>query len=215
LPDLHSTTTSEFPDLSHMVACHDCDALFETRELQEGESVVCPHCAAKLHTHRPNSVHRSAALAVSAAALFLVANFFPFIELKAGGQGTRIVLAQSVSELQAHGSPWLAAAVAVFILAAPAIALGGMLYILLPLLQGRLLPGAIRVCRWVYGTDPWNMIEVFLIGVLVSLLKLGDIATVKLGVAFWAFGGLIVCLTASLSAIDRRDLWARLEALEK
>lgn len=147
--------------------------------------------------------------------LFFVANFFPFIELKAGGQGTQIVLAQSVSELQAHGSPWLAAAVAVFILGAPAIALGGMLYVLLPLLAGRLLPGAIGVCRWVYGVDPWNMIEVFLISVLVSLLKLGDIATVKLGVAFWAFAGLIVCLTASLSVIDRRDLWERLEAIRK
>ncbi len=198
-----------------MVACHDCDAIFQTRKLRPRESVVCPHCAAKLHTFRPNSVHRSAALAVSAAMLFFVANFFPFIELKAGGQGTRIVLAQSVSELQAHGSPWLAAAVAVFILGAPAIALGGMLYVLLPLLAGRLLPGAIRVCRWVYGVDPWNMIEVFLISVLVSLLKLGDIATVKLGVAFWAFVGLIVCLTASLSVIDRRDLWERLEAIRK
>ena len=79
------------------------------------------------------------------------------------------------------------------------------------LIRGRRLPGAIRVCRWVYGTDTWNMIEVFLLGVLVSLLKLGDIATVTLGVSFWAFAGLIICLAASVSSIDRRDLWDRLE----
>lgn len=194
-----------------LVACHDCDALFQTRELQQGESVVCPHCAAKLHTHRPNAVHRAAAFGVSAASFFLVANIFPFIELKAGGQVSRIVLAQSVSALGSHGSPWLAAAVAIFILGAPLLMITGMLYLLLPLLRGRRLPGAIRVCRWVYGTDTWNMIEVFLLGVLVSLLKLGDIATVTLGVSFWAFAGLIVCLAASVSAIDRRDLWERLE----
>ncbi|MES2569653.1 MAG: paraquat-inducible protein A [Verrucomicrobiota bacterium] len=196
------------------IACHDCDALFEMRELEEGESLVCPHCGAKLLSFRHNSVHRSAALAVSAASLFFVANFFPFIELKAGGQSTRIVLAQSVSELYEHGSPWLAAIVAVFILAAPAVTLGGMLYVLLPLLGERRLPGAAVVCRWVYGTDPWNMIEVFLLGVLVSLLKLTDIATVRLGISFWAFAGLIICLTASLAAIDRRELWERLEALK-
>ena len=102
-----------------LLACHDCDALFQTRELQPGESVVCPHCAAKLHAHRPNAVHRAAALGVSAASFFLVANIFPFIELKVGGRVSRIVLAQSVSALEAHGSPWLAAAVAVFILGAP------------------------------------------------------------------------------------------------
>lgn len=195
-----------------LLACHDCDALFRTRELEPGESVVCPHCAAKLHTHLPNSVHRAAALAVSAGTFFFVANVFPFIELKAGGQVSRIVLAQSVSALEAHGSPWLAAAVAVFILGAPALMIGGMLYLLMPLIHGRRLPGAIRVCRWVYGTDTWNMIEVFLIGVLVSLLKLGDIATVTLGVSFWAFTGLIVCLTASVAAIDKHELWNRLEA---
>lgn len=194
-----------------LMACHDCDALFQTRTLRPRESVVCPHCAAKLHTYRPNAVHRAAAYAVSAAALFLVANIFPFIELKAAGQVSRIVLAQSVSALASHGTPWLGAAVGVFILGAPLLMIGGMLYLLLPLLGGRRLPGAIRVCRWVYGTDTWNMIEVFLIGVLVSLLKLGDIATVTLGVSFWAFAGLIVCLTASVSAIDRRDLWDRLE----
>ncbi len=200
------------PSDTPLIACHDCDSLFESHPLTPGQSAVCPHCGCRLHRHRANSVQRAAALALSAASLFLVANFFPFIELKAGGEGTRIVLAQSVSELQAHGSPWLAAAVAVFILGAPTVALGGMLYVLLPLLRGQVLPGAIHVCRWVYGADPWNMIEVFLIAVLVSLLKLGDIATVTLGVAFWAFGGLIVCLTASLSSIDRHELWERLEA---
>ncbi len=194
-----------------LLACHDCDALYRTRPLQAGESVVCPHCAARLHVHKPNAVHRAAALAMSAATFFMVANVFPFIELQAGGQISRIVLAQSVSALEAHGSPGLAAAVAVFILGAPLMMIGGMLYLLLPLLRERRLPGAIRVCRWVYGTDTWNMIEVFLLGTLVSLMKLGDIATVTLGISFWAFAGLIVCLAASVSAIDRRDLWDRLE----
>ncbi|MDB6153356.1 MAG: paraquat-inducible protein [Chthoniobacteraceae bacterium] len=204
---------AESAHASRIIACHDCDTLFEMPDLAVGQSVICPHCAARLQTFRPNSLHRSAALAVSAASFFFVANFFPFIELKAGGQSTRIILAQSVSALQAHGSPWLALAVAVFILGAPTISICGILYVLLPLLRGRTLPGAIHVCRWVYGSDPWNMIEVFLLGVLVSLMKLGDIATVTLGISFWGFAGLIICLTASLAAIDRHELWHRLETL--
>ena len=126
-----------------LIACHDCDALFETRESASGEASSARIAPAKLHAHRPNGVHRAAALAVSAASFFLVANIFPFIELKAGGQVSRIVLAQSVSALETHGSPGLAAAVAVFILAAPTVMIGGMLYLLLPLLRGRRLPGAL------------------------------------------------------------------------
>ena len=58
------------------------------------------------------------------------------------------------------------------------------------------------------------MIEVFLLGALVSLLKLGKLATLTLGTSFWAFIALIVCLTAALASIHPRELWARLEMPE-
>ena len=58
------------------------------------------------------------------------------------------------------------------------------------------------------------MVEVFLLGVVVSLLKLGKLATLTLGTSFWAFVGLIVCLAAALSAIDHRELWVKLEAAQ-
>jgi paraquat-inducible protein A len=67
------------------------------------------------------------------------------------------------------------------------------------------------LCRWIYTMRRWNMIEVFLLGALVSLLKLGKLATLTLGPSFWAFVGLIVCLAAAVTAIDHRELWARLE----
>ena len=52
------------------------------------------------------------------------------------------------------------------------------------------------------------MVEVFLLGVLVSLLKLGSLATLTLGTSFWAFVGVIVCLTAALATLDQREFWA-------
>ena len=55
------------------------------------------------------------------------------------------------------------------------------------------------------------MVEVYLLGVLVSLLKLGSLARLTLGTSFWAFVGLIICLTAALACIDHRELWARLD----
>ncbi|MBA3652114.1 MAG: paraquat-inducible protein A, partial [Chthoniobacterales bacterium] len=60
----------------------------------------------------------------------------------------------------------------------------------------------------------WNMAEVFLVGVLVSLLKLGKLASLTVGISFWAFIALIFCLTAALASIHPRELWARLEAAE-
>ena len=193
------------------VACHDCDALFSAPELQEGERVLCPRCGANLFTRRYNTVQRTTALTLASAVLFVVANLFPFLTLKADYRESDMVLAQSVSGLENTGFPPLASAVAIFILVSPTVVICGLLYLMLPLLFDRRLPGAIVLCRCVHEARHWNMLEVYLLGVLVSMLKLGSLAKLTLGTSFWAFVGLIICLTAALSAIDFRELWNRLE----
>ncbi|MDQ6626008.1 MAG: paraquat-inducible protein A [Verrucomicrobiota bacterium] len=156
-------------------------------------------------------MHRTAALAFAAALLFLVSNFFPFMTLRAGLRENEMMLWQSASGLEQEGYPYLAGAVSVFILGAPILLIGGLLYLILPLLAGRRLPGAFPFCRAVLAARRWNMLEVFLLGALVSLLKLGKLAELTLGSGFWTFVALIICLTAALASIHPRELWARLE----
>ncbi len=45
----------------------------------------------------------------------------------------------------------------------------------------------------------------------VHLVKLGTMAEIKLGIAFWAFCGLVVVNIWAATAIDRHCLWQRLE----
>ena len=196
---------------SQWIACHDCDALVETPELHPGEKAVCPRCLALLFSFEHNALHRTAAFALAAAFLFVVSNIFPFLTLRAGFRESQMHLWQSVSGLGAQGYPYLAGAVAIFILAAPALVITGLLYLVLPLLKQRRLPGAIVLGRWTHRARRWNMAEVFLVGVLVSLMKLGKLATLTLGTSFWAYVGLIICLTAAIASIHPRELWLRLE----
>ncbi len=199
---------------SKHIACPDCDAVYDAPTLKEGEQVLCAQCRASLFHYHRNSLHRAAALTIAAAFLFLVANCFPFMTLRAGYRESQMLLSQSVSGLEEQDSPFLGVAVGIFTLAAPTLVIGGLAYLLLGLIAGRRLPGAIPLCRWVYRARRWNMTEVFLLGALVSLLKLGKLATLTLGISFWAFVGLIICLTAALSSIDYRELWTRLEEIE-
>lgn len=195
----------------HELVCPECDILLELPPLQEGEKALCPRCVSQLMSHGRNSVHRTAALALAAGLLFVVANCFPFMTLRAGFRSSEMLLWESASGMQKTGYPYLAFGVSLFILAAPALLSGGLLYLLLPLLRNRRLPGAIPLCRWVLAARRWNMIEVFLLGALVSLLKLGKMAELTLGHSFWAFVALIICLTAALASIHPREIWTRLE----
>ena len=194
-----------------LLACPDCDALFTAPKLRERERSVCPQCGADLLSLRPNAVPQATALAISAGFFFVLANLFPFLSLQADYRASDMRLAGTVTSLENQGEPVLAAMVGMFTIGAPALLIGALLYVLLPMLRGRRLPGAVLVCRAIHEARRWNMIEVFLLGVIVSLLKLGSLAKLTLGISFWAFVGLIVCLAAAVTAMDRRELWARLE----
>ncbi len=195
------------------LACHDCDALFSAPVMKEGERVICPRCGANLFINRPDSLQRSAAYVVASAVLFFAANIFPFMTLKQEYRSNQMVLFQSVTGLihQKDYAP-LAILVAIFTLIAPTLLILGLLYLLLPLMRRRRLPGAVALCRLVSTARRWQMLDVYLLGVLVSLLKLGKLATLTLGTSFWAFAALIICLSLALGSIDLRELWARIEA---
>ena len=199
------------------MACHDCDALYSAPIVLEGHRVFCERCGATLYSRRRNSIARATAFALAAAVFFVVANLFPFMTLKADYRESFMVLAQSVSGLELEGYAYsvLAAAVGVFTLGAPTLIIGGLLYLLIPLRAGYRLPWAAPLCRSVMEARRWNMVEVYLLGVLVSLLKLGKLATLTLGTSFWAYLGLIVSLAMAVNSIDFRELWARLETTKR
>jgi paraquat-inducible protein A len=200
--------------LSSFLCCPDCDTLLSTPLVGEHERVCCPRCRANLFERRPNFVHRASALVLAAAFFFVLANAFPFLILRADYRESYMQLAGCVSGLAEQGFPILAATVGIFTLVAPTLLIGILLYILVPLLRERRLPWALPLCRTLHEARRWNMVEVFLLGVLVSLLKLGNLATLILGTSFWAFVGLIVCLIGALAAINDAELWERLEAAQ-
>ncbi len=198
-------------DFDRYVACQDCDALFTALKVGEGERVLCPRCGANLFTRHYNTVQRTSALVLAAAVLYVAANLFPFLTLSADYRESDMLLIQSVTGLEGTGYPPLASAVAIFVFVSPVVIICGLLYLLLPLLAGKRLSGSTALCRLVYEARHWNMVEVYLLGVLVSLLKLGSLAQLKLGISFYAYVGFIVCLTAAVATTDYRELWDHLE----
>ena len=148
---------------------------------------------------------------LSAAICFLLANSLTFISLRANLQESEMLLWESVPGLANEGYPYLAFAVAIFILGAPAIIIGGFLHLLLPLMANRRWRGSGPLFRWIHHARRWNMVEVFLLATLVSLVRLQRMASITFGAAFWSFAALVVCLAAAVTTIDYRELWERLE----
>lgn len=192
-------------------ACHFCDALHLAEPLPEGTAARCKCCGAVLYQNRPASLVRATAFSVTSLILMVVVNSFPFLTMDAASIRSTLNVTSAASALFHQGSPILAMTLVLFTILAPVSMAVGMLYVCAPLMFGRILPGAFVVARWLNKVEQWNMIEVFLLGVLVSLLKLAKVADVHFGMGFGAFALLMISMAAAVASIDRDELWDRLE----
>lgn len=66
---------------------------------------------------------------------------------------------------------------------------------------------ALKSLSW---AKPWLMVDVFLIGVLVSLIKIAALADVSMGLSFWAFCIYAMLVVKTISLVDFDWLWERL-----
>ena len=193
-----------------LIACHDCDLLIRKQPLRYGESATCVRCGALLYRRRQNSLERTLTFALSALILFVLANVLPFLTFKIQGRVQESVLATGVKELYLQGMWELAAVVLAVSIVIPLIKILGWLYLLLPLkFNSRPWKGA-SVLRVVETLHPWAMVDVYMLGVLVAIVKLTDIATLVPGVALFSFAALIVIMAASGAALDPEEIWERL-----
>jgi paraquat-inducible protein A len=199
--------------MASFIACHECDLLQREIALPLGGSALCRRCGGVLYRSIPDGFDRTLAYMLAAAVLFVVANAFPIVALEA--QGTRIstTLFGSVRTLHDQDMTSVAALVFVTTILMPALEIGAMLYMLLPLKLGRVPKELPVMFRLVQTVRPWGMVEVFMLGTLVSLAKLAHIAHVVPGVAIWSFAALMFLLAAAAASFDSHDLWARVDAL--
>lgn len=203
------------PGGPHFSVCHFCDTLHEAEPLPEGRAARCRCCGAVLYQNRPASLARVTAFSTSALIMMVVVNRFPFLTMDAAGIRTSLDLFSASKELIVQNSPLLGIALALFTIVTPLSLASGLIYVCAPLMVGKIAPGAVHVAKWLNRSEPWNMIEVFLLGVLVSLLKLDQLAEVHFGMGFWAFGAVMLCMAAAVSGIDRDELWDRLEVAKR
>lgn len=193
-----------------MQACPECDALQRPVPLQSGGMARCWRCGAVLYRRRRHGQDATLALTLAAAVLFGLANGFPLVGLDLQGQTRDTSLWGAVATLWDQDMALLAALVFATTLALPAFDLAAMLWLLLPLALGRRPIAGALVLRGLLAIRPWGMVEVFMLGVLVALVKLAHLATVVPGVALWSFGAVIVLMAAAAASFDADLAWARL-----
>jgi len=193
----------EVPD---SIVCEGCDAVCRRVPLRRREISHCERCGTELDRHAGGQSARVLPLTVASLILFAIANLFPIVQIELQGLTSQTTLAGAVVALSVEGMSPVALLVLATTILFPLLQLCILFYVLVPLHYERRPAGFAVLVRLLQSLRPWGMVEVFLLGVLVAIIKLGSIAQVIAGPALWAFVGLTVLLTAILS-FNPRTFW--------
>ena len=199
--------------MNALIACHECDLIHRVKPLPIKGVANCTRCGSVLYRHKSNSIDRTLALSLAGLILFVLANAFPFLALKMESQIHQTNLITGIKVLYSQGMQPLAILVLLTTILAPLAQLLGMLYVLLPLRHDRVPPKFAPVFRFMLSLETWSMMEVFMLGILVSVVKLAKMAQIVPGVAIFSFFALIVVLTAATVSLDPHEMWHRWEKL--
>ncbi|MBI1731214.1 MAG: paraquat-inducible protein A [Gammaproteobacteria bacterium] len=190
-----------------MIACHDCDHLHRYEPIPAGARADCRYCGALLYRHVPESLNQAIALYLSALVLFFIANCFPFLSLKLSGRIVENLLLSGGWALYQYGMGEVGALIFFTSIAFPFLVIAGMLYLLIPIRFGLVPPGVGMVYRLVHAVSPWSLVGVFMLGVLIAIVKLQDLATVITGTSLYAVGALMLAYAAARASFEPRTFW--------
>jgi len=196
-----------------LIACPSCDLLFDVSGMRHGEKATCSRCGNFLTRVRDDAFLKLQSYAIAGLVFLAIGCAFPFLSFKSSGLESIMTLPQTVQQLYDQGRPDLAFLVAGFIIIVPAAVLALLLLLSTCILKQKFYGWMIPITRLVFHMQAWAMVEVFFIGVLVSLVKIGHMATVVIGISFWGYGAFALCFIASVANLDRYQYWNELDRL--
>lgn len=196
-------------DRAELLACPECDLLQSDSAFPRPRKALCARCGALLYQRHDHGLERTRALTVAALVLFTVANVFPIVSLELQGEHTDATLYGAVGVLWSQNMQLVALLVAFTAIAMPLLEMLALAWLLFPLRYGHKAPYFGDVYAGLQFAQRWGMVEVFVLGSIVSYVKLDHVAEVQAGIALWAFVALMLVMATIESNFDPRDVWAQ------
>ncbi|MFW9606449.1 MAG: paraquat-inducible protein A [Pseudomonas sp.] len=197
--------------LKHLIACPECDLLMEKVHLSTKHRASCPRCGYELFVSRTAMKQRSFALAITALVLFFPANFLPIMQLSLLGVKAEDTIWSAVVSLYTSDMKLVALFVFLFSVLIPFLKLIAQAIVLICIFYKKSLNIGRFFYRGYQVFREWGMLEVYLFGIIVSIVKLIDMADVKVGIGMFCFVGLLLSQLWLDVTMSEHQIWDDLD----
>ena len=186
-----------------VIACKGCGLESSVPILESNQTAYCSRCGHKLTTLKHKWVDKVLALGLSGLVLLILSLFFNFLSFSTNGLNASISLISEVETLIEQGYVGLAGIILFACLLLPAGVLLLLSAWMIMIKFGIGLRATKAQISLGYNFIVWCMPEVFMVGVLVSMVKMTDMADIAFGIGFFFYIGFMVLYILTLLYLDR------------
>jgi paraquat-inducible protein A len=200
---------SQTIQLPNTIACRVCGQAHLEVTIPPGMVAKCCRCGSVIERRSVESLHRTAALSLSALILFVPANVFPILHMEMYGATTDNTVWQGVQSLYREGEGIIALIVLLASIVIPLLKLIGLFFLVttVHVKWKRLRRVRTRLYQFIEAIGRWAMLDVFVLALLVSVVKLRQLATVIAGPGALAFAGVVVFTLLASASFDPQLIW--------
>ena len=189
-----------------LVVCEQCGMAHRWRPLARASIARCVRCEAILGRGHRLPLTTILSLTITATVIFLFGISSDVLSLDMRGIAKATTLPGAIVTTWNDGQEIVAIVAAITALVAPALFLALRLYVLVPLAIGTVPRGFALCVRLLHQAGRWNMVEVFTIGALLSLVRLSSLADAVPGPGLFALGA-VMLLFAKIESAGLKHLW--------
>lgn len=193
-----------------IAGCHACGQVVDMQSLDVAK---CPRCDSVVHFRKHNSINRSWAFLISAFIMYIPANTEPMMRTTSLGNESADTIMAGVIYFLSHGDWPLALVIFAASVMLPLLKIMAIAYILISIQRGSSIRKSenTRLYNLAEVLGRWSMLDVFVVGLIATLVQLGELTTIMPGAACMAFAAMVVLTMVAEMVLDPKLIWDQVE----
>jgi len=201
------------PKASDFAICHECDVLMRLPNATVSSTLKCPRCSSPVKNHASGKLAKPLAAVAAGLIFYWPANFMPILSMSILGIESNHTMIGAVDVMFEGNMVPVALMVFFCSILAPFFEFSLLGLVLAQVALGRNILWLPDLFRFYTHLDSWVMLEVYMIGLLVSIIKLIGMASITPGIGLVCFVGMMLASIAVKVNLNRHGVWRRIETI--
>lgn len=198
-------------NFDHLTACPDCDLLLSRTEAPGGHSITCPRCGKTISRRTTDSIIKVLALSIAGLLMYLPAILLPLMTMESFGFSDSANILDSIVNFYRNDYYFVSFMVLISAVVFPFMLLTSIFIISIQLYMKRYPSYLTRLFRTYLHLEEWAMVEVYLLGIMVTIIKMNDTTEINYNTGIFCFTGLVLLTLTIATVVDNDLFWQTIE----